>query len=66
METKLYIFAAWGCVEPEMIGPYKTERGRIAAAKRYKRKNGEDSAVFRLDVTNGVPTAGSFINDELD
>jgi hypothetical protein len=37
-------------VEPQLRGPYKTEEGRRAAARRI-RQLGDDDGVYRVDLT---------------
>ena len=65
-DVELYVLGVWGEVEPEMIGPFDTDEERITAAQKYLADNdGAESSVFRVDVTDGVPSTSSFTNHEM-
>lgn len=63
---KLYLLVIEGDVEPSVKGPYKTDRSRLAAARRIRAKSDEDG-VYRANVDEaGVlrvyPFSGGEIN----
>ena len=55
---KYYILYVWGCIEPEVCGPYDDEATRDAEARRMNQEDeGRDDVVFAMDVDvlRGVP-----------
>jgi len=49
-----YLIFVWGCVEPSLKGPYKSNKARLRAARRLRRKEGDEHGYFGLDVAYGV------------
>ena len=62
MKNKYWIIRVWGGVEPEVYGPYKSERSRIRAAKRL---NGDEHSIMRVDAPSR-PAVNPFFNFEID
>lgn len=63
-----YIIHNWGDVEPMRFGPYKDEAARIQAARRIRRKEGEDGgALIRLTISpRGIPKVSPFFGFEME
>lgn len=65
MKTKYYVLHIEGDVTPELVGPYKTEKGRDGKAKRMRSEMGDPpDGLFRLDVV-GTAEVDSYYGDEL-
>jgi len=63
-KPKLYTLQMWGCVEPNLYGPYANEDERVAAAKAMN--DSEEDSYCRVDVdSDGVPSVASFVNGEI-
>jgi hypothetical protein len=50
-----------GCTDPELIGPYKTSKGRDKAARRARNAS-EDNVVFWLDCLDNHISVGAYSN----
>lgn len=61
--TQLYLIRMWGCVEPELYGPYASDAERLAAAKQLR---GDEHALLRLDVGHDGPNVDCFTGCELE
>jgi len=58
--TKRYVLHVLGDVDPRLVGPYYTAKGRDNKAKAL-RNDGGDDGVFWLNVSEqGAVTVGSF------
>ena len=65
MEPKLYTLQMWGCVEPNLFGPFPTEEERVAATKAMN--DSAEHSYCRIDIDeNGIPTVSSFVSGEID
>lgn len=64
---KYYFLFVYGCVEPEIYGPYDTEEERDKAAKDFWQENGDmEHGIFRIAIENpNNLNVGSFTDDEL-
>jgi hypothetical protein len=60
-KTNYYVLKIEGGVESELIGPYKTYKGRDNVARRLRNANEEDG-IFWLDQTGTKLTTGSYSN----
>jgi len=63
--TKRYVLQVLGCVEPRLVGPYKTVRGRDTAARRLRNAD-QDDGVFWLNVTDGKAHVGAYSGGFMD
>lgn len=47
---KFYLLIVWFDVEPQLRGPYKTEKHRLAAARRFRRREdeGNEHGIFKI------------------
>ena len=66
---KYYVVFFWGCVEPQLHGPFDDPEKRDDHAKELWRSNGDNSehCICRMSVSvDGEPVLTPFINDELD
>jgi hypothetical protein len=62
-----YLVVIWGDVEPQLRGPFKSDSTRLAAARKYRRDEGDDDGLYRLDIdAKGRPQIGVFTGSELD
>lgn len=62
---KYWFLFVYGCVEPELYGPFDTPEERDAQAKEHWAENGGgEHACFRLE-TEGEAEVGSFVSGEL-
>lgn len=57
---KYYVLFIWGDVDPELIGPFKSEAERNAKAKQLKAKRGDDHGIFRMEEKDGEVTVGPY------
>lgn len=59
--SRHYVIKVWGGIEPTIdAGPFDNESDQIDAAKTIHKTLGEESEVFWLDISEGVPTIGAF------
>lgn len=69
MKTSFYLLFVWGCVEPEMIGPFETATARDEAARAKYAEEGEEHGYFPLaaKVVGGesIVEVGSYTPAEL-
>lgn len=64
-EPKLYMLQMWGCVDPNLFGPYATEEERVAATKAMN--DSEEDSYCRIDVDqDGTPSVSCFVSGEID
>lgn len=67
-ETTRYLLIMWGDIEATLRGPYKTDVTRDAAARRFRRQEGDEHGIHGLDVLDGKPRVwdypGGFFQDE--
>ena len=63
MKHKLWILRVVGCVEPEIYGPYRSEKARIAAAKKLN-DDGEN-IIIRVNSCES-PCIYPFVNSEIN
>ena len=50
-ETDFYFIFVYGCVEPEMIGPFKSAYERDEAAIAKRKEEGAEHGYYRLDTS---------------
>lgn len=48
-----YLLVVWDDLEPSLMGPYKTERLRLRAAKGLKKEHGDDHGIYALNLDDG-------------
>jgi hypothetical protein len=64
----LYLAFVYGDVEPEVIGPFKTEKERDKKARALRRKEGVEYGIYMLTIKNGLPRmdaySGGFFDEE--
>ena len=60
-----YMVLVEGCVEPELHGPYDTDKDRLEAARDLWSEESED-CIFRLNIVNGKPEVAPFSNMEME
>lgn len=60
-----YFVFVWGCVEPELIGPFSSfDEMKAAAAREYRKSGSDENAYFHLSVPQGAKAEiGSFIEE---
>ena len=63
--TERYMVLVEGCVEPELHGPYDTDKDRLEAARDHWSEESED-CIFRLNIVNGRPEVAPFSNLEME
>ena len=62
-----YLLFIWGCVEPELVGPFKSTEEREAEAQRYWKEHKDQHGYFSLEVTKGCQVdVGGFTGDLFD
>jgi len=59
MEKNLYLLVIWGDVEPQLMGPFATEKARDKKAREIRKVNGDDDGLFPIEATGQV-TVGSY------
>ena len=65
-ETDFYLLFVWGCVEPEIIGPFSTAYERDEAAVAKRKEEGEQCGYYRLDTNKDAKVGvGSYASGEL-
>lgn len=47
---KRYLLVVVGDVEPELMGPYKSDALRLQAARTWRQEKGDEDGIFRIDV----------------
>lgn len=66
MSVKRYVLHVEGCVEPRLVGPYKTAKGRDTAARNLRNDGGGENSqdgVFWLNVSDtGKVQVGAYTN----
>lgn len=62
---KLFLLLIEDGVDPSTHGPYKTDAGRVKAARKLRKKS-EDNWVFRLNVNGDEASVTSFGASEVD
>lgn len=66
-QKRHYLVVVWGDVEPSLRGPFARDATRLAAARKFRREEGADDGLYRLDIdARGRPTIGPFYGAELD
>ena len=60
-----YLLVMHGDVEPELRGPFSTAADRDDAARLWRKENGDDDGLFRVDAAGHVEIA-SFTGAEVD
>ncbi len=61
-----WIVLVLGDVQPERRGPYKTDKHRLRAARRFHNAAPWLNGILRLNIgCNGVPALDAFSNREL-
>jgi hypothetical protein len=64
--SKLYLLIIEGGVEPEVRGPYKTDKARLKEARKI-RENSDEDGVFRAEVdAKGNLQVFPFISNEVE
>jgi hypothetical protein len=63
-----YLLFVWGCVEPELVGPFATTEERNSEAQKYHREHGEQHGYFPVQITKGCQIeiecfSGSFFGE---
>lgn len=58
---KRYLYITVGDVEPDILGPYKSEKERDKAAQAYKESEGDEDGVFALNINSkGIPSTFAY------
>lgn len=57
--TKRFVLRIAGCVEPELIGPFKNAQTRDLKARKLRNAE-EDDGIFWLNVTDGEVSVGAY------
>jgi hypothetical protein len=66
MTGLFYLLHIVGDVDPDLHGPYPTERIRDNTARRLKRRCGDEDGLFRLDIDSaGHPSVEPYAVREL-
>jgi hypothetical protein len=68
---KRYLIFVWGDVEPEIIGPFRSDAARDRRALELRKEEGDDHGIYILDVPKrGAPDvnaySGAFFMDAED
>lgn len=51
----MYLLVIWNDVEPEIIGPFSSERNRLAEAKNIRQQDpNKDHGIYRLEADGNV------------
>ena len=64
-----YLLCIWGDIEPEVLGPFKSELDRDNRCKQLKGTHGDEHGMFPLSVPEGAPAptvaaySGAFFED---
>jgi len=58
--TEHYILFVWGCVEPDVRGPFTTSEERDLKAKDIFEEEGDKHGIFGLDIEDGRPEAFAY------
>jgi hypothetical protein len=62
---KLFLLLIVDGIEPTTLGPYKTDTGRVKAARKLRKKS-DDNWVFRLNINGDAVSVTSFGASEVD
>ena len=65
VKSGLYLVCFYGCVEPELLGPFVSEQNRFLIASDWWAENGDEGCICKLDINEGVPVISQFVSDEL-
>ncbi len=67
VEKDLYILFIWGDVDISLRGPYETEETRTQAAVDFRKEEGDQHGLYRLDVDKGTkPDVFNFGGGEVE
>lgn len=61
--VELYLVTVFGCVEPELHGPFNSDEERLEEARNWA--GDDDDMVFALDIENGKPSVSAFTEAEI-
>ena len=53
-KPKYYVVVMRGDIEPELHGPFGSQRARDRAAWEYRAEHGDDDGIFALDIGGKV------------
>jgi hypothetical protein len=68
-KTKRFLLVVWGDVEPELLGPFKTQEERDRKAREIRTDEGDEHGLFPIDAAGKVEVgsySGGFFNKEED
>lgn len=54
MRIELYLVYIYGDVDPTLLGPYSTTGKRNAAARRLRKKDGDQHGIYQLNLDKGL------------
>ena len=54
MRKDYYLLFIWRCIEPKLLGPYKTSKIRDEKAKELREDHGTTSEYYPVEVEKGV------------
>ena len=64
--ARRYLINVIGCVEPQVFGPFESEKTRNCEARKVNAGNSEVDAIFWADVKDGTLEVGSYSSDFFD
>jgi hypothetical protein len=50
----------FGCVDPDMIGPFSSPEAQMEMAKKIHAEQDQDDGLFWLNIVDGKPEIGAF------
>jgi hypothetical protein len=63
----LYLQVVVKDIEPELLGPFKTEGERLIAAINHREEDTDkEDGLFKLDIIDGKPKISTFYGEELE
>jgi hypothetical protein len=60
---EMYLLRVWGCVEPELFGPFGSQQERDEQARGLF---GEEHIVFKLFLQDAIPFVEAYSGGEVD
>ncbi len=62
-KTARYYIRVVECVEPELHGPFLTDKDRLESAREI---HNQEDVFFRLNIVNGIPEVECFSGREME
>lgn len=66
MDKKIWLVIVWEDIEPSVIGPFEDDEKRLNAALEFRKREGKDHGLYRLDIKEEFPEISPFSGGELE